>query len=75
MESGPSLKVVLGERATCLLSVRTVLGDIDREIGSVVGTGFWGEGGVLPEIIDAHMASTSKVEVAADARGFFSTFL
>lgn len=75
MESGPSLKVVLGERGTCRLSVRVVVGDIDLEIGSVVDTGLWGEGGGLPEVMDAHIASTSIVEVAADARGFFSIFL
>ena len=75
MESGPSFNVVLGERGTCRLSFRNVVGERGRDIGSLVGRGSEGGGGGLSEIIAAHRESTSIVEVAAEARGFFSTFL
>ena len=75
------MRVVLGERAVW----REVAGERDREglspRGEVIGFGLGllveleGDGVGLPEIMEAQRESTSMVEVAAEARGFFSTFL
>jgi len=79
MESGPSLSV-LGERVSILLSVPIFLAEVGLRLlfsAVVVSTGGSGLEVVmgLPETIFAQSASTSTVEFAVLARGFFSTFL
>ena len=80
MAFGSSPNVVLGDRfGSGRASVREMDGDFEPlpcvELASVDAIGFEGDGGGLPEIICAQSASTSIVDPAVDASGFFSTFL
>lgn len=78
---GSSPSVVLGDRCSSGRgSLREADGDFEPfvcedEGRSVVVVGLEGDGCGLPEIICAHSASTSIVDPAVEASGFFSTFL